>query len=120
MNETSVLFIEDDPLLASTLSERLSQNGITVTHAKTVAEAVAHTASAFSAIITDITLPDGNGLTTALTLRTGEDVPIVALTNNDIDSVVPTGESLPNVTYILKAGHSMADIVAAIEVVIQK
>lgn len=118
-NSSTILFIEDDELLASTLAERLTEEGYVVLSASTALEAKKQTeGKVLAAIVTDVTLPDGNGLEVAKDIRESLSalaLPIVLLTNNDSSTLVHEASETANVTYILKAGHMMADIVEGIK-----
>jgi DNA-binding response OmpR family regulator len=70
MSATTLLLVEDDPNVASTLSDRLRTEGFAVTHAASVAaarEALARTR--FDAAVLDVGLPDGDGFSVGRHLR---------------------------------------------------
>jgi len=65
-----LLVVEDDPNVASTLSERLRGSGFTVTHAPNVAAATAAIEGGhFQLALLDVGLPDGSGFDVARTLQ---------------------------------------------------
>lgn len=70
MTAITLLLVEDDPNVASTLTERLSNEGFDVTHAGSVAtarEALAR--QRYAAAVLDVGLPDGNGFEVGQHLR---------------------------------------------------
>jgi DNA-binding response OmpR family regulator len=83
--EVNVLLIEDDVEVARTVQEGLGSYGISVNHAASLAEAEARLAAdRFHALVLDLTLPDGDGLDLAGSLRaSGNNVPILMLTAKD-------------------------------------
>jgi len=67
---TALLLVEDDANVASTLRERLTAEGFTVTHAGSVAAARAALAHQhFAAAVLDVGLPDGDGFEVGRHLR---------------------------------------------------
>lgn len=77
-----VLLVEDEPEMASALSAALKGYDILVDHVASLADAdEAVSAAAYSAILLDRQLPDGDGLTLIPTLRTrGTTTPVIVLT----------------------------------------
>lgn len=77
-----VLLVEDEPEMASALSTALRGYDILVDHVSCLADAdEAVSAAAYSAILLDRQLPDGDGLTLIPKLRTrGTTTPIIVLT----------------------------------------
>jgi two-component system alkaline phosphatase synthesis response regulator PhoP len=70
MGAISLLLVEDDPNVASTLVERLGKEGFAVSHAASVAGArEALSAGHFAAAVLDVGLPDGNGFEVGRHLR---------------------------------------------------
>ncbi len=118
----TILFIEDDELLMKSLGDRLRERGYTVVHAQTVADARAVAAKHHpDAIIADVTLPDGDGLAAAKEVRTlvaNNALPIIILTNNDSPRLTDEALNGIGISYLLKAGHRMDDIVAAVAAVV--
>jgi two-component system alkaline phosphatase synthesis response regulator PhoP len=70
MDAITLLLVEDDPNVASTLVERLGKEGFAVTHAASVSAArEALSAGHFAAAVLDVGLPDGNGFEVGRHLR---------------------------------------------------
>ncbi|MGU3541408.1 response regulator [Methylobacterium sp. A52T] len=80
-----ILVVEDDPILSDGLRAGLGLGGATVDCVATCADAeAALAASAFSAIVLDLMLPDGSGLDVLRGLRRRKDqTPVVLLTALD-------------------------------------
>lgn len=81
----SILVVEDDTAVASTICEGLAAKGFTAWAVRTLAAARSQIASQrIDAIVLDISLPDGNGLLFASELRAaGCSIPLVMLTARD-------------------------------------
>jgi DNA-binding response OmpR family regulator len=77
-----VLLVEDEPEMASALSAALKGYDILVDHVSTLADAdEAASRAAYSAILLDRQLPDGDGLTFIPKLRArGTNMPVIVLT----------------------------------------
>lgn len=88
---TTVLIVDDDPGFARAAAEMLSVRGYRVVgHASTAEEAV-HECSRLhpDAVLLDVRLPDGNGLSLAETLHAARDRLKILLTSTDPNAVVP-------------------------------
>ena len=81
-NFYQVLLVEDDPLIAKTLKMSLPHKGFEVLACGSYQKGLeAFQTSAFSIILLDINLPDGNGLELCKEFRkTNPDIPILMLT----------------------------------------
>ena len=77
-----VLLVEDEPEMASALSDALARHNILVDHAANLAQASAAAAScAYSIVVLDRQLPDGDGLSLIPELRAAKNtVPVLVLT----------------------------------------
>lgn len=82
---TQVLLIEDDKDVAHAVRNGLEPLGFRVTHAPSLAAGGRHLAQGeFHAVVLDLTLPDGDGLDFAASLRAdGNELPILMLTARD-------------------------------------
>lgn len=79
-----ILLVEDHPPLADAVTDALRRGGFAVDHARSVSEAKAMAASAaYSLILLDLGLPDGDGLNLLPKLRAGGQVPVIVLTARD-------------------------------------
>lgn len=87
----SILFLEDDPHIAQGVTFNLTQAGFSVEHASSISKAqdLTHQKS-FDLIVSDLMLPDGNGLDFCTSIRkTNQLIPILVLTAKvDEDSVL--------------------------------
>jgi DNA-binding NtrC family response regulator len=83
-----LLVVEDDPLYAAMLVEALEREGFGVSHADTVAEALAlSTREVFDVALLDVKLPDASGL----------------------DLLVPLGEQQPGCRVVVMTGHASVE-----------
>ncbi len=80
-----LLFVEDDPHLASAVIRNLEASGFAVDHAPTRADAEACTRAArYDVMVLDLGLPDGDGLELLRGLRNRRDpLPVIVLTARD-------------------------------------
>jgi signal transduction histidine kinase/ActR/RegA family two-component response regulator len=84
-----LLLVEDDEATARVLTRLLRSRGHDVTAARTVAEALkAAQAAEFDLVISDIGLPDGNGLELMRRLRATRPLPGIALSGFGMDDDV--------------------------------
>jgi len=90
-----LLVCEDDPHAAEVLARCLEQDGFTVDHAGSIAAAEAALASgSYAALVLDLTLPDGDGLSLIQRLRVDSrwaDMPVVVVTGEDREGREITG-----------------------------
>jgi PAS domain S-box-containing protein len=75
-----LLLVEDDPLTARIMARLLRSNGYTVIAANTLADARAVPIDEIDLVVSDLSLPDGNGLDLMRDLASRVDVPGIALT----------------------------------------
>lgn len=80
-----ILVVEDDPVLANGLKVGLGLAGATVDLAETCADArAALETTAYDAVVLDVMLPDGSGLSVLQAMRSGKDrTPVLLLTALD-------------------------------------
>jgi len=79
-----LLLIEDDDQLASGLKQNLLQQGYSVDHFDSIANALDASAQAtYDLIILDLGLPDGDGLTFLQKYRKNNNSPVIILTARD-------------------------------------
>ena len=89
--QTSVLIVDDDPGFGRAAAEMLADRGYRVLgQATTVAEALASCDELGpDAVLLDVRLPDGDGVSLAEMLRARPDRPRVLLTSTDRQAVSP-------------------------------
>jgi DNA-binding response OmpR family regulator len=98
----SLLVVEDDQLIASSLSRGLRGSGYEVVVVSSVAEAMGAFQSA-DLVLCDLGLPDGDGLDLIATMgRQRPSLPIVALTARAEEADVVAGLSTGAVDYVVK------------------
>jgi two-component system response regulator MprA len=81
-----VLIVEDDDVLVAAMRNDFRQRHLELHHARTLAEARAWLSRphGFDALVLDLNLPDGNGVTLAETCRReGSTIPIIMVTARD-------------------------------------
>ena len=91
-----ILLVEDDQGIATVIGEALRQGGHAVTHCTTIAARDEALASAeFGAMLTDVILPDGDGITSLQSVReSAPDLPIIILSaQNSLDTAVRASEA---------------------------
>ncbi len=81
----SILIVEDDIIINGGIKVYLEKQGYEAVSVYTVSEARAQLTKAFSLILLDINLPDGNGLELCREIRNTSDTPVIFLTANDTE-----------------------------------
>ena len=78
----AVLIVDDDPDILTALHDLLEHDGFLVTTASTCRDALTQVRTAnFGAVVLDIGLPDGDGLTVLETIQTlAPSLPVIVLT----------------------------------------
>jgi DNA-binding response OmpR family regulator len=87
----SILLVEDDPIIAKTLSMSLRYEGFDLKLAATIADALKQIeAHSFRLVVLDVMLPDGSGIDLCRALRREHDqLPILMLTaRSDAESAI--------------------------------
>jgi DNA-binding response OmpR family regulator len=81
-NSPAILVVDDDPDILAALSDLLEHEGYQVTCASTCGDALAEaTASPYDAVLLDLGLPDGDGLSVLDILRNlNPSLPVIILT----------------------------------------
>lgn len=110
-----ILLIEDEPLLANLLKQRLEVNSFEVTLARDGEEGLKVLREMKpDLILLDIILPKISGFELMETLRSNvafQQAPIVIISNLGQDSDIEKGQSLGAVGYFIKAKISIEDLV---------
>ena len=79
-----ILLVEDDPALASAVTEYLTRESYAVDSVNTLAAARACIPEGYALVVLDLTLPDGDGLTLMPLIAKQEDAPgVLVLTARD-------------------------------------
>ena len=92
----SVLLVEDDPSIAIVITAALEDEGLKVTHCETLAQRDALLIdSDFSALVTDVMLPDGDGIESLSAIRQSHPtMPVVILSaQNTLDTAVRASDT---------------------------
>ncbi len=109
----SILIVEDDQLIASSLARALGAAGHEVTLAETVAGAMDALADA-DLVLCDLGLPDGDGLDVVVAMATDHPaVPVIVLTARAEEADVVAGLTSGAVDYVTKPFH-LAELQARI------
>jgi two-component system, NtrC family, response regulator AtoC len=90
VSQTTILVVDDEPLIRWSLSERLTQEGHTIVEAETAHDALARFGSHIDLVLLDYRLPDSDGLQVLRTMKASEpDVPVILLTAvSNVETVV--------------------------------
>ena len=116
MNETSILYIDDDPGIRRLVSRALSRRGYKVTCAEGGAEGVAlASAEQFDLIAVDHYMPGLDGIATLERLQAQADVPpIVYVTGSDEGRIAVAALKAGAADYVIKTvGEEFFDLLAA-------
>jgi len=92
----SVLLVEDDPSIALVITAALEDEGLAVTHCETLAQRDALLREGhFSALVTDVMLPDGDGIESLATIQQEQPrLPVVILSaKNTLDTAVRASDT---------------------------
>lgn len=116
-----VLVVDDEPAVRDTVSRALERAGHdTVAVATGMAGMAELKARAFDAIVTDICMPEQNGIELIRTLRAAEpNVPILAISGGGvfgIDGSLPTAQML-GARATLRKPFAPSELVAAVEAI---
>jgi two-component system response regulator RegX3 len=112
-----VLLVEDDPSIASSLSEALRGQGFDVHHVTTGKEAIAATPG--DVVLLDLGLPDMDGYDVCRAIRAVSTVPIIVITarGEELDRVL--GLELGADDYVVKP-FGFRELVARIRAVVRR
>lgn len=118
--EKTILLIEDDKMILSSLTEALQLKNYTVFQSKSVKEAKAILEKQeIVLIILDINLPDGNGITLCKELRTKYSIPIIFLTAYNDEETIVAGLNAGGDDYICKP-FSIKELYARINCILRR
>jgi two-component system, OmpR family, catabolic regulation response regulator CreB len=116
----SLLLLEDDPAIASTVVFALEREGYSVVHCTLLRQArSAIAAQPFDALVLDIGLPDGNGLDLCSEVRKSSDTPVLMLSarGEELDRIL--GLELGADDYLAKP-FSPRELVARIRALLRR
>ena len=103
MKTYTILLVEDDATLSSTLTYNLTERNWQVETAASFAEAeLLLTGQEYDLVILDVNLPDGNGYTLCRKYREYSNNPVVFLTANDMEMDELHGYDLGADDYVTK------------------
>ncbi len=109
-----VLIVDDEPLIRWCLAESLTMQGCEVTEAGTVEEARAGLASEVDALLLDVKLPDGDGISLLRQLRAGgAELPIVIMTAHGDGELARVALSQGAQAFVAKP-FDVAEVTAAV------
>ena len=97
-----ILIVEDDIAIQETLKELLCMKGYQVQQAYHMKEALLLDKSHIDAMIIDIQLPDGNGITLCQQMRQQSQIPILFLTAKDDEQTIVEALNAGGDDYITK------------------
>lgn len=119
-SRSTVLVVEDEPSLASSISYALEVDGYDVVVASTGREAItlAHTHNP-SLVLLDVMLPESSGLDVCRQIRAVSDVPIIMLTARDAEADKVAGLELGADDYVTKP-FSMRELMARVRAQIRR
>lgn len=113
----TILVIEDEPLLLSAIEKKLSLHDITVVDYSLGADALDYLSKAQplpDAIWLDYALPDMNGVDFMKEVRENaawSNIPVIVVSNSASDEKVSAMKALGISHYILKAEHTLEEII---------
>jgi DNA-binding response OmpR family regulator len=112
---SSVLIVEDEELIASSLARALQSQGYEATTATTVADALATIEAQLpDLVLLDLGLPDGDGTDVASHMaRRHASVPVIALTARSDEIDIVLGLEAGAVDYVIKPFH-LAELLARV------
>jgi len=118
-----ILVVDDDPFFIKVLTRKLGSRNYIVETAENGADALEkyHSCPDISLIISDMNMPEMNGLELIKELRrSGSDVPIIILTSNDQISVAIKAMNSGADNYLLKDGNILKAISISVEKALEK
>lgn len=124
MNKHKILLVEDDSFLIDILIQKFESDKYNVLHADNGKDAVriAHEEEP-EVILLDIILPGMNGFEIIEKLKSDQmtaDIPVVFLSNLGQKEDIEKGKELGAVDFIVKANHSLDEIVQRAEEIIKE
>lgn len=120
MEQISILVVEDDPAIRTSLREALERGGYRVEEAPSVEEALGTSVAAMDLVLLDLMLPDGNGLDVLAGLRRERPfLPVIVLTAKGEQADRVEGLRSGADDYIVKP-FGVDELLARIEAVLRR
>ncbi len=120
LESATVLVVEDDPALARLLATALSTHGFDVVPARTLAGALQQCADAPpAAVLLDLGLPDGDGLSLIEKVRTSQFMPILVLSARSQEADKVAALELGADDYITKP-FGVPELIARLRVALRR
>jgi DNA-binding response OmpR family regulator len=118
-DQKNILLVEDEPLLANLLKQRLEREGFGVTLARDGAEGLRLLQEGeHLLLLLDIILPKISGFELMETMKSDPrlaKVPVIIISNLGQDSDVARGQSLGAAAYFVKAKVSIDELIAEVK-----
>jgi DNA-binding response OmpR family regulator len=118
-DQKNILLVEDEPLLANLLKQRLEREGFGVTLARDGAEGLRLLQEGeYLLLLLDIILPKISGFELMETMKSDlklAKVPVIIISNLGQDSDVARGQSLGAAAYFVKAKVSIDELIAEVK-----
>ena len=102
LHMTRILLVEDDAAIARGLCYALEQEGFSMRHVSTLADALAALKEPADLLLLDLSLPDGSGLEVCRQARRQGDLPIIILSARDDETTMVLGLDMGADDYIAK------------------
>lgn len=114
-NKKKILIVDDDSLVRSILSSLLSENHYQIETAEDGKQAITTLDDSFDLILSDLEMPEMNGLQLLETLRkSGNNIPVVILTGNQEISVALNALKVGANDYVIKDENITETVLTAI------
>ena len=122
IEETTILLVEDDPTLLSTLAYNLTRNGyrvLTADNGESALDHVARHGDAIDLIILDVMLPGLNGFQVLRTLRRTHSIPVLMLSARGEEQDKVDGLELGADDYVVKP-FALRELLARVRAVARR
>lgn len=120
----SIVLVEDDPLLSTLFTTKMSSEGFVVHHAEDGSSAMEKVRSAKpDIVILDVILPGMDGFEVLEALKKDpetKNIPVIMLSNIGQSAERKRGEELGAAAFLIKANVSISEVITQIEAVLDK
>lgn len=113
ISKKSILIVEDEPAILKILARKMNEIGCEVRTAKDGEEALKEIQKNRPDLtLLDVMLPKRDGLDVLRTVRDkyGYDLPIIIISNLDVDEDIKVAKNLGVIDYIIKSNISLEDL----------